>query len=61
MRLRTIVLAGTLLMGGGTIDGLDAQGLTGQISGSVGDAGGGVIPGVTVTVTNTGTNLVRDT
>jgi len=29
-----------------------AQGLTGQIGGTITDAGGGVIPGVTVTLTN---------
>ena len=40
---------------------LDAQGLTGQISGTVTDAGGGVIPGVTVTVTNVGTRATRET
>jgi hypothetical protein len=38
-----------------------AQGLTGQISGTVADATGGVLPGVTVTIRNTGTGLTRDT
>jgi hypothetical protein len=37
-----------------------AQGLTGQISGNVTDSGGGVLPGATVTLTNVGTNAVRD-
>ena len=34
---------------------LSAQGLTGQISGTVTDSGGGVLPGVTVTIRNVGT------
>ena len=38
-----------------------AQGLTGQISGTVTDSGGGVLPGATVTLKNTGTNAVRTT
>jgi len=38
-----------------------AQGLTGQISGVVTDSGGGVMPGAIVTLTNVGTNLVRET
>jgi hypothetical protein len=37
-----------------------AQGLTGQISGVVTDAGGGVMPGATVTLKNVETNLVRE-
>ena len=40
---------------------LHAQGLTGQISGTVTDSGGGVMPGATVTVKNVGTNAARDT
>jgi hypothetical protein len=42
-------------------DRVHAQGLTGQISGTVVDAGGGVMPGATVTLKNAGTNAVRDT
>ena len=38
-----------------------AQGLTGQISGTVTDSGGGVMPGATVTITNAGTNATRET
>ena len=38
-----------------------AQGLTGQISGTVTDSGGGVMPGATVTIKNAGTNLTRET
>src|SRR5262245_18589163 len=38
-----------------------AQGLTSQLSGTVTDAGGGVMPGVTVVVKNAGTNQVRET
>src|SRR5688572_29649249 len=37
-----------------------AQGLTGQISGTVTDAGGGVMPGATVSIKNAGTNQVRE-
>ena len=40
---------------------VQAQGLTGQISGLVTDSGGGVLPGATVTVKNTGTNATRET
>jgi hypothetical protein len=38
-----------------------AQGLTGQISGTVTDVTGAVLPGVTVTVKNVGTGLTRET
>ena len=37
-----------------------AQGLTGQITGTVTDAGGGVMPGATVSIKNAGTNQVRE-
>ena len=50
-----------LLAATGTMTRVQAQGLTGQISGTVTDSGGGVMPGATVTVKNTGTNLTRDT
>ena len=40
------------------VTGASAQ-TTGTIVGTVQDASGGVLPGVTVTVTNTGTGLVR--
>ena len=57
-----IVLATTLLAAlCANVGNLNAQGLTGQISGDVTDSGGGVMPGATVTVTNVGTNLVRET
>jgi hypothetical protein len=39
---------------------LQAQGLTGQISGTVTDTTGGVLPGVTVAIKNVGTGLTRD-
>jgi hypothetical protein len=45
----------------GTTPTTSAQGLTGQISGTVVDSGGGVLPGVTVTITNAGTATTRDT
>jgi hypothetical protein len=56
-----IVLATTLLAAlCANVDNLNAQGLTGQISGTITDTGGGVIPGVTVTITNTGTKATRE-
>lgn len=56
-----IVLATILLAGfGASVVTLQAQGLTGQIAGTITDAGGGVMPGVTVTVTNAGTKASRD-
>ena len=43
----------------GLAPGVHAQGLTGQMSGSVVDASGSVLPGATVTVTNAGTQASR--
>jgi hypothetical protein len=40
---------------------LHAQGLTGQISGTVTDGTGGVLPGAVVTIRNVGTGLTRET
>lgn len=40
---------------------VDAQGLTGQISGTIADSGGFVLPGATVTIKNAGTNNTRET
>jgi hypothetical protein len=40
---------------------LHAQGLTGQISGKVIDATGGVLPGVTITIKNVDTGFTRET
>jgi hypothetical protein len=40
--------------------GLHAQGLTGQISGTVVDSGQGVLPGATVSIRNAGTNQARE-
>ena len=45
----------------GTAPTASAQGLTGQISGKIIDAGGAVVPGVTVTVKNAGTATTRET
>jgi len=53
--LGIVFLAGALGAGTGA-----AQGLTGQLSGTVLDTGGGVMPGVTVTVKNAGTNQLRE-
>jgi hypothetical protein len=46
---------------GGAMDFVHAQGLTGQISGTVTDSGGGVLPGATVVIKNAGTNGTRET
>ena len=46
---------------GGVPTGAAAQGLTAQITGSVADTGGGVLPGATVTIRNEGTNRTRET
>ena len=40
---------------------LQAQGLTGQITGAVTDTTGAVLPGATITIRNVGTGLTRDT
>ena len=40
---------------------LQAQGLTGQISGTITDTTGGVLPGVTIAIKNVGTGLTRET
>ena len=59
MRLAGVTLALAVVMLG--IPRLvQAQGLTGQISGTVTDATGGVLPGVTVTIKNVGTGLTRE-
>ena len=57
---RFVAAAFVLVATTGAFSRVHAQGLTGQISGTVTDSGGGVMPGATVTVTNTGTNLTRD-
>jgi hypothetical protein len=59
--LGVVFTAVTVTLCGGAISSAEGQGLTGQISGSVMDPGGGVIPGVTVTVTNAATASTRDT
>jgi len=61
-RLCRIVFASALLVAfAGTMSSVQAQGLTGQISGTVTDSGGGVLPGATVVVKNAGTNGTRET
>src|SRR3954470_19259972 len=61
-RLCRIVVASALLVAvGGTMSSVQAQGLTGQISGTVTDSGGGVLPGATVMLKNVGTNGTRET
>ncbi len=59
-RLATVALAVAIAMVG-IPRLLQAQGLTGQISGTITDSTGGVLPGVTVTIKNAGTGLTRDT
>src|SRR4029453_4779255 len=39
---------------------VEAQGLTSQLSGTVTDSGGGVMPGVTIVLKNAGPNQVRE-
>ena len=61
-RLCRIVFVSALLVAvGGTMSSVQAQGLTGQISGTVTDSGGGVLPGATVVLKNAGTNATRET
>ena len=61
-RLCRIVFVVALLVAvGGTMSSVQAQGLTGQISGTVTDSGGGVLPGATVVLKNAGTNATRET
>ena len=60
-RLVRVLLTVAMLLGGALSASVLAQGLTGQISGTVTDAGGGVMPGATVTIKNAGTNQVRET
>ena len=60
-RLVRVLLSAAMLIGGAFPASVLAQGLTGQISGTVTDAGGGVMPGATVSIKNAGTNQVRET
>jgi len=57
---RILAAALVVLAAAGSVSRVQAQGLTGQISGTITDTGGGVMPGATVTIKNTGTNLTRD-
>ena len=59
-RLAAVALAFAVAMAG-VPRLIQAQGLTGQISGPVTDATGGVLPGVTITIKNVGTALTRET
>ena len=54
-------LLGVLLVVTGSALQLHAQGLTGQVSGSVLDSSGSALPGATVTVKNAGTQISRET
>jgi hypothetical protein len=54
-------LCGVAMVLCGTGPALYAQGLTGQITGSVVDASGSVLPGASVTVKNTATQISRET
>ena len=61
-RFSSVVLAFALIMViSGAASSAMAQGLTAQLSGVVTDSGGGVLPGATVTIKNTGTNNTRET
>ena len=59
-RLIRVVLA-VVMLASFDVGRLHGQGLTGQISGTVTDASAGVLPGVTVTIRNAGTNATRET
>src|SRR5258708_30893225 len=60
--LHRIVLAtGLLASPGANVGTLDAQGLTGQIAGTITDTEGGVMPRVTITLTNARAKATRDT
>ena len=59
-RLVRVLLSAAMLVGGAFPASVLAQGLTGQISGTVTDAGGGVMPGATVSIKNAGTNQTRE-
>ena len=61
MRYRCATTALALAITVLSVQGLHAQGLTGQISGNLTDATGGVLPGVTVIIRNVGTGLTRET
>src|SRR5262245_43442495 len=61
-RLCRVVFASALLVAVvGTMSSVQAQGLTAQISGTITDSGGGVLPGATVVLKNAGTNASRET
>ncbi len=64
LRFRSIVgpaLLGVALAGLALAPSAQAQTIVGQIAGLITDTSGAVLPGVTVTVTNDGTGLVRST
>ena len=58
---RVIVAMALLIVFGGATNHVRAQGLTGQILGTVTDSGGGVLPGASVVIKNAGTNSTRET
>ena len=60
MRWHTRVMVLLILVWAGSSERLLAQGLTGQVAGSVVNSSGSVMPGVTVKVVNTGTQATRD-
>ena len=57
---RSILVALILLPVGGVVSQLDAQVLKGQILGTITDPSGAVIPGASVTLTETNTNVARE-
>ena len=58
--VRSLLALVTLALMGGAASRANAQGLTGQIGGSVIDGSNGAIPGATVTVRNTATAATRE-
>ena len=60
-RFRSVVILLTLSLAAGTPGLANAQGLSGQIGGSVVDSSKAAVPGAAVTVRNTATAVTRDT
>ena len=58
---RMLFVVALIVTMSGAVSSARAQGLTGQISGTVTDSGGGVLPGASVVIKNAGTSSTRET